>query len=295
MSHHQVLPEAARLQYLDAIGVSSWLPLATQVATHGAVWRDANDAEAVSELPNSVEQESSVVLHAVADPVDNRAQATLDEPPPLGISAEQAKEEAAQLRHSLMADNANLDVEQSVQAPQATQQAAVAEPAAVKPQVVERIEPVHLSISWYAVGVLVLNEVPLQDGAAMTSSLAQLQTAMVNALALGDKQVMPQAQGEFHWPLIPGKHGDRSRSGVQAALAYQLNKLLAEQAVKKLMLLGKRSADLVVGEDMLLGSIVTNEQWPGAQILLTHSLHQLLKIPANKAEAWLHMQPLLNT
>ena len=60
------------------------------------------------------------------------------------------------------------------------------------------------------------------------------------------------------------------------------------------MLLGQRSADLIMGEGVELGKLVTSEQWPDAQILLTHSLHQLLKIPANKAEAWLHMQPLLN-
>ena len=293
MRQHQILPEAARLQYLDAIGVTSWLPLAKQLSTHGAVWQDASEAVDVEDeqvvAVSAVENTSSQV-ETVA--VSSDMQTSFDEPPPLGISAEQAKEEASQLRHNLMADNASLHVEPTLQKPQV---APVAEPAVpVRPQVIDRMEPVHLSFSWYAVGVLVLNEVPLQDGAAMTSSLAQLQTAMVNALALGDKQVMPQAQGEFHWPLIPGKHGDHSRSGAQEALAYQLNKLLAEKSVTKVMLLGQRSADLIMGDGVELGSLVTSEQWPGAQILLTHSLHQLLKIPTNKAEAWLHMQPLLN-
>lgn len=303
MSHHQIVPEAARLQYLDAIGVASWLPLANQLSTHGAVWQDASEFVA---LETEAEEDQSAQFSSVGSApsqVETVAvgsnsgdmQPSFDEPPPLGISAEQAKEEASQLRHSLMADNASLGVEQGVQKPQTAQQAVVAELAVpVEPRVVDRIEPVHLSFSWYAVGVLVLNEVPLQDGAAMTSSLAQLQTAMVNALALGEKQVMPQAQGEFHWPLIPGKHGDHSRSGAQEALAYQLNKLLAEKMVIKVMLLGQRSADLIIGDGVELGSLVASEQWPEAQILLTHSLHQLLKIPANKAEAWLHMQLLLD-
>lgn len=295
MSHHQILPEAARLQYLDAIGVTSWLPMANQLSTHGAVWQDASQADTVVDDQtatfSSLEKPSSQIQSTTAG---TGIQAGFDEPPPLGISAEQAKEDASQLRHNLMADSASLDVEQFVQRPQSLRPAAVSEPMVMtRPEVTDRIEPIHLSFSWYAVGILVLNEVPLQDGAAMTSSLAQLQTAMVNALAQGGKQVMPQAQGEFHWPLIPGKHGDHSRSGAQQALTYQLNKMLTEKPVKKVMLLGQRSADLVIGDGVEHGSIVTNEQWPDAQVLLTHSLHQLLKIPANKAEAWLHMQSLL--
>ena len=287
MNHHQHLPESARLQYLATMGVTSWLPLHNRIATCGAVWQAA---PGVPDTPTEMAQAEPTIA-TTPDPEHHVGSEQVpptyaDKAPPLGITVAQAKQQTQQMRDTLL------------QSPAIAQPAKpVAQDAVVNvaSSVGDQIEPLHLSYSWYSVGVLVVNEVPLQDGAAMTSSLAHLQTAMVNALALGSKAVMPQSQGEFHWPLVPGVHGDHSRSGAQQALRYQLQKLLQDKPVERVMLMGQRGAELLIDDVIKPGTVCRDQQWPKADILLTHSLHQLLKIPANKAEAWAHMQPLLAT
>ncbi|MDP6968442.1 MAG: hypothetical protein QGG88_04935 [Gammaproteobacteria bacterium] len=286
MNHHQDFSEAVRLQYLAAMGITSWLPLHDRVVTTGAVWQAKTSLSvALVEAPQPEAPISAVsVAEHHVEPAQSHPDHNTDQAPPLGITAEQAKQQTRQIRDTLL---------QEPLASEPVKPAVKAAMVATVPSTDDQIEPLHLSYSWYSAGVLVVNEVPLQDGAAMTSSLAQLQTAMVNALNPSCKAVMPQSQGEFHWPLVPGLHGDHSRSGAQQALQYQLQKLLQDKPVKQVMLMGQRCAELLLADAVKPGTVFSDEQWPAAQILLTHSLHQLLKIPANKAEVWTHMQPLL--
>ena len=285
MSLHHVLPETDRLAYLDAMGVASWLPIDGQLDSYG-VFYSAEPVEA------SAEQLETVAIAVenpsiASEPAPVYADGPAEEPPPLGLSVAQVQEQAQQMRAELVADMQEPEAEVKV------------EPVAIEktppsaPVVAEKIAPLHLSISWYQCGVLVVNELPLQDGAAMSGSLAQLQTAMINALGLGAKEVMPQTQAEFFWPLVPGPHGDSTKAGGTDALAYQLHKLLQEKAVSRVILLGERSTDLLADVALEFGQVGPVALWPEAKVLLSHSLHQLLKIPANKAETWCHMQPLL--
>jgi hypothetical protein len=283
MSLHQVLPESDRLAYLEAMGVASWLPIDGQLDSYGVFYSDKPVEAVADELePLLVDVDDSSTA-AGSTPV--YADGPADEPPPLGMSVAQVQEQAQQMRAELVADMSQSEPEAKPEVKE--------EVAPTAPVVVEKIAPLHLSISWYQCGVLVVNELPLQDGAAMSGSLAQLQTAMVNALGLGAKEVMPQTQAEFFWPLVPGPHGDSSKAGGTDALAYQLSKLLQEKSVTRVMLLGERSTDLIAEASLGFGQVGNVALWPEAKVLLTHSLHQLLKIPANKAEAWCHMQPLL--
>lgn len=283
MSLHQVLPESDRLAYLEAMGVASWLPIDGQLDSYGVFYSDVPVEVVVDELESLqvVVDDSSTA----AEPTPVYADGPADEPPPLGMSVAQVQEQAQQMRAELVADISQPELEVKPEVKE--------EVTPVVPVVVEKIAPMHLNISWYQCGVLVVNELPLQDGAAMSGSLAQLQTAMVNALGLGAKEVMPQTQAEFFWPLVPGPHGDSSKAGGTDALAYQLSKLLQEKSVTRVMLLGERSTDLIAEASLGFGQVGSVALWPEAKVLLTHSLHQLLKIPANKAEAWRHMQPLL--
>ncbi|MGB2517050.1 MAG: hypothetical protein ACPIA3_04265 [Pseudomonadales bacterium] len=287
MNPSHPLPEAIRLQYLDAMGVSSWLPVQASVGGAGPIWQA--QAKQVNEAlkPNTQVSvsKSAIEVDTSQHAMEKQTATPVDEPPPLGITATAAQEQAQAMRDSLLQEN---------MVPETKTKPVVAETVAAKPKSDDLIEPLHLSYSWYSEGVLVINEIPLQDGAAMTASLAQLQTAMVNALK-NSKAVMPQAQGEFHWPLVPGAHGDQTQTGAQQALHYQLQKLLKDKPIQQMLLMGQRCAELLPAGINQPSKVFTDKQWPGVQILMTHSLHQLLKIPANKAEAWAHMQPLLAT
>lgn len=291
MSLHQVLPEQDRLAYLDALGVASWLPIDGLLDSYGVFYSeqpiDGSEHASVA-LQAVVENEPTPVVETASMPGDGPR----DEPPPLGMSVAQVQEQAQQMRADLVAD-----IGQTETAEVKSQPITEVLEEAPAPIVVEKVAPLHLSISWYQCGVLVINELPLQDGAAMSGSLAQLQTAMINALGigveLGAKEVMPQTQAEFFWPLVPGPHGDSSKAGGTDALAYQMRKLLQDKAVTRVLLLGQRSTDLLPEVGLEFGQVRQLPMWPEAKVLLTHSLHQLLKIPANKAATWRHMQPLL--
>lgn len=287
MSLHQLLPEADRLAYLDALGVASWLPIDGQLDSYGVFYAEEPVDPQAEEL-STIDGLHQSRVSPVNEPMPVGQDGPVHEPPPLGLSVAQVQEQAQQMRAELVADMS----EQSTATKSPV--AGVVEPTpVVEPIVEEKIAPLHLSISWYQSGVLVINELPLQDGAAMSGSLAQLQTAMINALGMGAKEVMPQTQAEFFWPLVPGPHGDSSKAGGADALAYQMGKLLQDKTVNKVMLLGQRSAELMTDEPLVVGAVGSLPMWPEAQVLQTHSLHQLLKIPANKAETWRHMQPLL--
>ena len=161
------------------------------------------------------------------------------------------------------------------------------------------IAALHLGLSWYANGVLVVNDIPAHEGATMSSPIQRLQTSIVNALRpmLKDstRQTMPAASMEFNWPLVPGPHGDHSLTGAQSGLQYSLLKLLKEQPCSALLVMGPAAMQLLKA-DMSLGDSgyieLSDMTIPS---IFSHSLHQLLAVPSLKAETWKHLQPLLLT
>ena len=159
------------------------------------------------------------------------------------------------------------------------------------------IAALHLGLSWYANGVLVVNDIPAHEGATMSSPIQRLQTAIVNALRPmlkeSTRQTMPAASMEFNWPLVPGPHGDHSFTGAQSGLQYSLLKLLKEQPCSVLLVMGPAAMQLLKA-DMSLGDSgyieLSDITIPS---IFSHSLHQLLAVPSLKAETWKHLQPLL--
>jgi hypothetical protein len=162
----------------------------------------------------------------------------------------------------------------------------------------DRLAPLHLGLSWYSNGVVVVNDIPVQEGAAMSSPIQRLQTAIVNALrsTLLDTsaQVMPAASMEFNWPLVPGPHADHSFMGAQSGLKYSLIKLLQDNACSRLLVMGPAAIQLLK-PDMTLGESGPIQLFDMTiQSVYSHSLHQLLAVPSLKADTWTHLQPLFN-
>ena len=298
--------EATRLAYLRALGVTSWLPLADKInSVHGPVFSSTNSqvlsstqsvASSTSQLPDSQSSQSHL------------------------LQTSSSLEEAQENVDTVQAEPLSKPVFKSM--PQSIGQLLVDAPADVVEDIKtiasvsdqtsahnhtedldQAITPIRLSLCWYAPNVLVINEIPVQDGAAMSSSIAQLQTSIVNALGFGTQQIMPKSQIEFYWPLVPGPHGDRSLSGGQQALLYQLKRLLINKEVACVLLLGQRSEQLLPQiNNLAFGSVVSvtnnfSEQsgQGDVKLLLSYSLHQLLAQPTLKVEVWQQMQGLLPT
>jgi hypothetical protein len=307
-----VLNETSRLQYLQALGVSSWLPTKPLVGSqvNGVLWQDAvrqesNDALVSDTLVSSV-------MVPVALPVSSKA--ALDSISSAATSSVHAQDHAidpkvqaavvAEALGALTATNSNLHrskppVAPIVQTPETM--SSTLKGIGQRPTTTantDRLAPLHLGLSWYSNGVVVVNDIPVQEGAAMSSPIQRLQTAIVNALrsTLLDTsaQVMPAASMEFNWPLVPGPHADHSFMGAQSGLKYSLIKLLQDNACSRLLVMGPAAIQLLK-PDMTLGESGPIQLFDMTiQSVYSHSLHQLLAVPSLKADTWTHLQPLFN-
>jgi hypothetical protein len=309
------LEEVQRLQYLQALGVTSWLPTGPLVASqvNTCQWQplgvqeseDAAHSNAlnVSVLGSSVSSSprDSALAPSAVQSVANAVNQEVNQE----VNAQQMQAEAiAQALGSLDATIHQPDDSQVSQQRELAKQASVALPAAVAsmpmPAMVinaDRLAPIHLGLSWYSNGVLVVNDIPVQEGAAMSSPIQRLQTAIVNALRPistdTSAQVMPAASMEFNWPLVPGPHADHSLTGAQSGLKYSIIKLLKENSCSKLLIMGPAAIQLLK-PDMTLGETAYIELADGPiQSVYSHSLHQLLAVPSLKSDTWQHLQPLI--
>jgi len=309
------LEEVQRLQYLQALGVTSWLPtgplVASQVNTcqwqplgvqesEGAAHSHALNVSVLGSSVSSSPRDAALAPSAVQS-VANAANQEVNQE----VNAQQMQAEAvAQALGALDPTIHQPDDSQVSQQRELAKQASVALPAAVAsmpmPAMVVnagRLAPIHLGLSWYSNGVLVVNDIPVQEGAAMSSPIQRLQTAIVNALRPistdTSAQVMPAATMEFNWPLVPGPHADHSLTGAQSGLKYSIIKLLKENSCSKLLIMGPAAIQLLK-PDMTLGETAYIELADGPiQSVYSHSLHQLLAVPSLKSDTWQHLQPLI--
>ena len=309
------LEEVQRLQYLQALGVTSWLPTGPLVASQvnscqwqplgvqeseGAAHSNALNVSVLGSSVSSSPRDSALAPSAVQS-VANAANQEVNQE----VNAQQMQAEAvAQALGALDPTIHQPDDSQVSQQRELAKQASVALPAAVAsmpmPAMVinaDRLAPIHLGLSWYSNGVLVVNDIPVQEGAAMSSPIQRLQTAIVNALRPistdTSAQVMPAASMEFNWPLVPGPHADHSLTGAQSGLKYSIIKLLKENSCSKLLIMGPAAIQLLKS-DMTLGETAYIELADGPiQSVYSHSLHQLLAVPSLKSDTWQHLQPLI--
>jgi hypothetical protein len=307
-----VLDEISRLQYLQALGVSSWLPTKPLVGSqvNGVLWQYALLQE--SNAPLVSDTLVSSAMAPVALPVSSKA--ALDSISSAATSSVHAQDYAidpkvqaavvAEALGALTATNSNLHrskppVAPLVQTPETV--SSTLKGIGQRPTTTantDRLAPLHLGLSWYSNGVVVVNDIPVQEGAAMSSPIQRLQTAIVNALrsTLLDTsaQVMPAASMEFNWPLVPGPHADHSFMGAQSGLKYSLIKLLQDNACSRLLVMGPAAIQLLK-PDMTLGESGPIQLFDMTiQSVYSHSLHQLLAVPSLKADTWTHLQPLFN-
>ena len=307
-----VLNETSRLQYLQALGVSSWLPTKPLVGSqvNGVLWQDALLQESNDPLVSDTLVSSAMA--PVALPVSSKA--ALDSISSAATSSVHAPDHAidpkvqaavvAEALGALTATNSNLHrskppVAPLVQTPETV--SSTLKGIGQRPTTTantDRLAPLHLGLSWYSNGVVVVNDIPVQEGAAMSSPIQRLQTAIVNALrsTLADTstQIMPAASMKFNWPLVPGPHADHSLMGAQSGLKYSLIKLLQDNTCSKLLVMGPAAIQLLK-PDMTLGESGPIQLFDMTiQSVYSHSLHQLLAVPSLKADTWKHLQPLFN-
>ncbi|MDC9720916.1 MAG: hypothetical protein PSN46_09370 [Gammaproteobacteria bacterium] len=275
------LSETQRIKYLQALGVTSWLPTGKLLGTecNAVLWQQEEKTD---------DQEWTQVEAAPLQAMQPVAAVPAEEELQSQAQKQAVTNEARGTLKTLIKPDT-----QTVE-PLVSKEVGSAGLASAAP---ERIAPMHLSLSCYTNGVVVVNDAPMQDGVAMSSPIQRLQTAIVNALTGVDAaQVMPAASIEFNWPLVPGPHGDHTLSGAKSGLLYSLSKLLQQHPCVKLLLMGPGPVRLLqpalaIGDNVHVE--LPTQPTCQAHAVSSHSLHQLLAVPSLKAETWLHLQPLL--
>ena len=307
------LEEVQRLQYLKALGITSWLPTRSLVESqaNAVLWQQENSRSLVSEKsgPTEIAPIASVLLAAAKESVVLPVTLLAKESQNFDLSQEQAlipgqiqAAAVAGVLHSLSSLPETMEYTTAPQKLKVQLQSdrtqLISESLPSSPSLASNwIAALHLGLSWYDNGVLVVNDIPAHEGATMSSPIHRLQTAIVNALRPmlkeSTRQTMPASSMEFNWPLVPGPHGDHSLTGAQCGLQYSLLKLLKEQPCSALLVMGPVAMQLLK-DDMSLGDSgyieLSDMKIPS---IFSHSLHQLLAVPSLKAETWKHLQPLL--
>jgi len=290
------LDETQRLQYLQALGVSSWLPTQALPGSrrNNLLWQHEAPATATEPVAG-LQPQAAVVQEPVVQAQIERVTPEAETSP---VDAHAQAEAVAQALGSLQSSPnevlAAMIPSQLEEAPPLAANAATASTAQSKGNELN-IAPMHLGLSWYANGVLVINDVPVQEGATMSSPIQRLQTAIVNALDDSSTQAMPRASAEFNWPLVPGPHGDHSLAGATSGLMYSLTKLLQDKACRQVLVMGPAPMQLLQPQLQLGETTHMDIALASVPMVYSHSLHQLLAVPGLKAETWAHLQPMLAT
>jgi hypothetical protein len=309
-----VLDEAARLQYLQALGVTSWLPTGALVGTqvNDVLWQEEREQEqaTVSLVSNEGLAPSAIVsVDAEMSPAASGYRQHLQQPQvqaaalaeTLGALKASANHQHPSITQAWSPITSSESPRQPVELNQSAQDAPdTAKVIGQNPSMatnVLRLAPLHLGLSRYSNGVVVVNDIPVQEGATMSNPIQRLQTAIVNSIRFTlqdtNTQTQPEATVEFSWPLVPGPHADHSLMGAQSGLKYSLIKLLKDHSCSRMLVMGPAAIQLLK-PDMALGEGANIELFDlTIQSVYSHSLHQLLAVPSLKAETWMHLQVLL--
>lgn len=275
--------EQLRHQYLEAIGVSSWLPCAALPgAAESPDW--VNDFQyPAPEIPFQTDR----ALNARAQLGSVKG----------GLSPEKAATDSAAQKQGMSAARAALGLsEPSVP----EEPAGVADDSAVEsvvaPESVSQSQSIEetpvFKLAFQRIGeVLVVDSLPPQGG-AFGDNYQRLAQAIVTSIGLSGEVSQPFM---LPWPMFASKTLDQSRTQAMIAVQHKLNKELEGAGIKAVLLFGEVAAQMVMnrdeGLDELHGVVLTVTS--GAKSVATHSLTEAMQIPGVKKQIWSDLQPLM--
>jgi hypothetical protein len=126
----------------------------------------------------------------------------------------------------------------------------------------------------------VLVQIPALARPALQQRQAALLQNMLRWLGL-PIELSPQPR-RFQWPL-PGMKSTEGAAAAALGLRHFVEQAVLEQPFRGLLLLGQQLAEQLGAADFAPA---------GLPFICTHSLDELLAVPALKREAWLVLQPL---
>ena len=269
--------EQLRHQYLEAIGISSWLPCAKLPgALESPEW--VNDFQyPAPEIPFESDRSQQARANL------NQSNAEFKK-----ASAEQASQSIAALNKVITSD------EPKPIAPSSPQP--VVEPVAEVPesetQQREFAPPPNFKIAFQKIGsALVIDSLPPQGG-NFSANYQKLSNAIVNSLGIAGELSEPFM---LPWPIFASKTLDQSREQALIAVQHKLSKELHKGDLKAVILFGESAAQMVLDRkeplEEISGILMTLSG--GVKTIASASLTEAMQLPGVKKQIWKDLQPML--
>ncbi|MCP4595635.1 hypothetical protein [Neptuniibacter sp.] len=292
--------ELLRHQYLDALGISSWLPCA-QLPGAQASPEWVNDFQyPAPEIP--FETDRNAQTGSV-----NSARAALGQPrAPLSqkSSVESAQQGVSQARAALglLADSevapeakpvtssvASTDQKSALASSENEQEVAGSDLSSS--EAVDSTPPTF-KLAFQRIGsILVVDSLPLQ-GSSFATNYQQLAHAISSSLGVQGEVVEPFM---LPWPMFASKTLDQGRDQATIAVQHKLSKELQTADIKAVLLFGEAAAQMVMERDealeQLSGVLFTVKY--GVKAIASYSLTEAMQLPGIKRQIWQDLQPLL--
>jgi len=151
------------------------------------------------------------------------------------------------------------------------------------------LEELRFCLQFYPVNeqVAVINEIPYLDNGKSNGSIQSLLLAILKALEVTlDKLEEPQM---FRWPLAADDNASAERLP-EALLTLEgfMHKRLESSSYSYLLVFAGQSAELLQSDNTI--SSIFGDQ--SAEIIVTQSLHTLLRVPVLKKQVWEDLRSL---
>ncbi|MCV6587425.1 MAG: hypothetical protein OIF57_00140 [Marinobacterium sp.] len=268
-----------RHQYLEALGITSWLPtraLPAAAPSDAWVWDFRYPAP---DIPFSAPVQAPVPAGNAPRPARPQPAASVD---PARVRA------ALNDTLALVAEPAP---KKAAPAPQVK--------LAPKPKQPGKVPRFRLALQVYG-DCLVVESLPTAGQGGLSQAHLSLLKNIGCFLLPEPPEHIPRAV-VLKWPMLAGSSLDQSRPEALAAVQYKLTRLLAEHGCTRLLLLGEVAMQMVLDTDealdVLHGEVLSVAQrlpdFPQLTAVASHSLSELLMLHELKAVLWQDMQPLI--
>ncbi|GAA0791479.1 hypothetical protein [Marinobacterium sediminicola] len=274
--------ELERHQWLEAIGIDSWLP------------RQPLSGAAPS--PEWVETFCYPESDASSWQDDSWGGETVEEPPRPVAGA--VKASGPRIDTSALLDEPRRPSErrpESSSLAPSTSEAQVSELQRATPVRAAKPEPApRFKLAWLVrEDLLIIDSLPPHQPEGFSRQHRQLLQGITNALGIKATEEL-SAPFMLPWPMLAGKTLNQGPDEARKAVSRKLHNTLAfKPEIRQVLLLGEAASHWVVEQeghfDDMQGRVL--ELGEGRQALVTLSLSELLRLPERKAEVWCDLQP----
>ncbi|WP_151704073.1 hypothetical protein [Nitrincola alkalilacustris] len=286
--------EQQRHQYLDAMGIASWLPrVDLPGAAPSADWVFAFRTGQVAIEALEAAGESAFDADSPVEVDHTTGQNALRQL--AGLAAGAGSDKASRPDKQLKPATTPVVQEEILKTPlpsSQVQDAVVADPPSSTSPANNRVQPPpRFRLAFIKAGdMLVVDALPPHARQGFSPLHQRLLQRIVQALNVSDQQGLPQF---LSWPMLASKTlnqgPDEARRSVERLLGYQLT-----PEISRVLLLGEPAARWVLARDEPLDQLrgLSFTLKPGVKVVASHSLSELLQLPEYKADLWRDLQPL---